>query len=312
MKTGTTDNQVVDAVKAAGVNQDRFAIMQQLASLYNRAGGDTDGLGEAAIKADERFARLRSLMKTGTTDDQVVDAVKAAGANQDRFAIIQQLASLYNRAGGDTDGLGEASIKADERFAELRSLMKTGTTDDQVVDAVKAIAMKCDATFWKNYNKLVTYKNAHLNTAIVEVDGVSVLVVNADHDQNLYQWLSEMNGYANAYKNHSYYGVKAYMRMGSLEQLALEEIGVTFDPKLHNNAMNARIKKTQIDRSTEHHGAESVDTGVALRGDDSVGDTQLDQQANQLAAAAAAAAAKQRRREQREQRQRERNQQGGD
>ena len=77
--------------------------------------------------------------------------------------------------------------------------------------------------------------------------------------------------------------------------------------------MDARIQKTHIDRNTEHHGAESVDTGVALRGDDSVGDTQLDQQANQLAAAAAAAAAaKQRRREQREQRQRERNQQGGD
>ena len=91
--------------------------------------------------------------------------------------------------------------------------------------------------------------------------------------------------------------------MGSLEQLVLSEIGVTFDPQLHHKAMDARIQKTHIDRQTKHHGAESVNTGVALR--DRIGGAQLDQQANQLAAAAAA---KQRRREQRQLRQ----QQGGD
>ena len=93
-----------------------------------------------------------------------------------------------------------------------------------------------------------------------------------------------------------HWGVRAFERMGSLEQLALEDIGVTFDPQLHNKAMDARIQNTHIDRQTKHHGAKTVDTGVALRG--RIGGAQLDRQANQLADAAA----KQQRREQRRQR----------
>ena len=54
-------------------------------------------------------------------------------------------------------------------------------------------------------------------------------------------WLNTQNGYHYANNMDEYgCGVKAYKRMGSIEQLALEGIGVTFDPNLHKKAMNIR------------------------------------------------------------------------
>lgn len=62
----------------------------------------------------------------------------------------------------------------------------------------------------------------------------------------LKQWIEVMNGYSNhmEYKDIEY-GLKAYKMMGSIEQLALAEKRVCFNPVLYGEA-NTNAKKSKM------------------------------------------------------------------
>ena len=296
-----TEERAIEIVEITAMAQEesgeRLSLLSKIAAKYNANDGDVESIMPNILD----LAKLYKCTKERAIEIVEITAI-AQEESGERSRITSKLAKLYNRSDSVQDGLD--AIRQDSRFKVLTQLYGTS---ERAEAAVVKLANQTNATFWKYYELLVKYKKEHNKDAMVVVDGKSILVVNQDHDDALGKWLLEMNGYANEYNNRSYYGVKAYMRMGSIEQLALEEIGVTFDPQLHHKAMNARIKKTYINRHTEHHGAKSVNTVVALRGDDSViGDAHLDQQANQLALN------KQRRQERRLEQQRQRQQQGGD
>ena len=59
-----------------------------------------------------------------------------------------------------------------------------------------------------------------------------------------------MNGYRKSVGDDSVnYGVKAYLRMGSIEQIALSELGVSFDPDIHEKAMDLRLSNKMQKKS---------------------------------------------------------------
>jgi hypothetical protein len=98
---------------------------------------------------------------------------------------------------------------------------------------VQNAASRCDTTFWRNYVNLKKYRKDN-PTDVVVVDGESVLTVDTIAE-------NAMNGYRKSVGEESInYGVKAYMRMGTIEQIALSELDVSFDPDTHKKAMDLR------------------------------------------------------------------------
>lgn len=75
--------------------------------------------------------------------------------------------------------------------------------------------------------------------------------------QDLHDWLVTQNGHRKGYgvvgKEYCC-GVKAYERMGSIEQLALLRLNVTFDTTLHEKAMGKRLKNKAKEGVTEGRG----------------------------------------------------------
>ena len=67
---------------------------------------------------------------------------------------------------------------------------------------------------------------------------------------SLHAWMTHMNGYRKWVGDDSVnYGVKAYLRMGSIEQIALSELGVSFDHDTHKKAMAIRLSNKMQKKS---------------------------------------------------------------
>ena len=164
-----------------------------------------------------------------------------AASSQVRFGdlggLMNKLASIYNNAGGE-EGNGLTTIDSSPMLDQLATLFPGGK--EAALKAVLNTASQCDKTFWRRFGQLKKHKENNRDN-VVNVNGIEVLTIESEIDLKLALWLNTQNGYHYANNMDEYgCGVKAYKRMGSIEQLALEGIGVTFDPNLHKKAMNIR------------------------------------------------------------------------
>ena len=209
----------------------RLTLLSQLGAKRNR--------GEE-ITADE-LAQLVASLADGTSDDDAMAMIQnQAEVQRENGERLGQIGSLLNQLAAKQNR-GE-EITADE-LAQLKLSLADGTSDEDAMDMINNVASRCDETFCRRFGQLKKYKENN-HDDVVNVNGVNVLTIESDRskfDSNLGAWLNTQNGYHYA-NNMSEYecGVKAYKRMGSIEQLALEGIGVTFDPNLHKKAMNIR------------------------------------------------------------------------
>ena len=264
-----TKEEAMEMIKGVALLQDdgrdRLTLLQQLAAEYNRTGGEVN---------KEELKKLLKLLKDERTEKEAMDMIKGVALLQDdggkRLVLFSQLASLYNKKGGE-DGEGREAIKRDNRLAELVNLMSDGTTPEMAIDVIVNIADQCSKTFWTNLDKLKKYREAFPDDVVeVDVNGEMVKVLTIDTRRNnechcLHDWLVTQNGHRNAKgETEDNWGFKAYKRMGSIEQLALSGIDVTFDTKnkVHQKAMDKRLGvKTKKGVSEERSGFMDLLTG---------------------------------------------------
>ena len=135
----------------------------------------------------------------------------------------------------------------------------------------------------------------------------SVLVVNQGNDGALGKWLNEMCGHSKKYLPNwvPHWGVRAFERMGSIEQLALADLEVTFDPRLHELALKASNENTASDKHSNRHGDKTLNTGKSLRDSSSDGNDAVLRDRERLTR-------QKEERRQRRQRERQQQQEGGD
>jgi len=212
-------------------------------------------------------SHIKAMIKTiatklGKKKDQVFDSLKrikkAQSDGGDRLSLLNKLASLYNKKGGE-EGEGLNAITEDSRLGELVSLMSGDTT--MAIDAIVKLASRCDKTFWNNFEKLKKYRKDYPDDVVeVEVnrEKVKVLTIDTNKYSRLHDWLVMQNGHRAEYgvtsDNDDHWGIKAYERMGSIEQLALSGIDVTFIPALHQKAMIKRDEEKQTKADMEKTG----------------------------------------------------------
>ena len=239
----------------------------------------------AAQMPDTRFRHLlpsyiKSMIKRissalGKTPKQVFDSLKrikkAQKENGERLGklggMMKKLASKYNNASSEEEGL--AAINEDPMLDELALLFPGGK--QAALEAVLNTANSCSKSFWENFKKLKKYRKDFPDDVVeVEVNGDMVKVLTIDTSRNiesndLNSWLVTQNGHRNAKGgNDDNWGFKAYKRMGSIEQLALSDIDVTFDTEneVHQKAMDKRLGvKTKKGVSEERSGFMDLLTG---------------------------------------------------
>lgn len=246
LKDGSTEDDAVRAVintaAAQVTNGENLSLLSRVAALYNANGGKV-----ATIKSeiDELMAKYKY------TKDEAIEMVINTAAAQDKngtlLTCMTELQKLYNNEGGGT-GRGLEAISEDRRLDDMVRLMKKGSRE-KAIRIIESRATKCDATFWDKIRKLEKYIADHPD-CIVRVGDIDCVTVPDEYrkgkkDKSIHslgKWLNFMNGYTTKYDTDSTrsYGVVAYKRMGSIEQLTLDSLKVCFDPVTHKEAMRIR------------------------------------------------------------------------
>eukprot|EP00984_Skeletonema_dohrnii_P018464 scaffold8637_cov153-Skeletonema_dohrnii-CCMP3373.AAC.14 len=236
--------------------QHKMALLHRLAKKYNNAEGEEDGLAledgrdaAASLWDDEDF---NTYCRIANLDRAVaIQKVKNMATAQDKMALLYRLAKKYNNAEGEEDGLAledgrdaAASLWDDEDF---NTYCRIANLDRAVaIQKVKNTAMSYNDTFWRNFEELKIYLDTHPGD-IRTIEGKNIVTIKKDRlDRNnrvysyLYNWLYAMNGYS----THGNYGFVAHQRPGSVEYEALSELGVSFDDRLNEEALNERLRSS--------------------------------------------------------------------
>jgi len=243
---GKTPKQVFDSLKRIKKARERFSLLSDLATVYNQAGGGETGVA-AVEKEKKKLNKLKSLLVDSSL---AIDMVKNTAEKHERLGnlggMMNKLASTYNNASSEEEGL--AAINKDPKLDELALLFPGGK--QAALEAVLNTANSCSKSFWENFKKLKKYRKDFPGDVVeVEVNGDMVKVLTIDTSRNseshsLHQWLVTQNGHRYAKgETEDNWGFKAYKRMGSIEQLALSGIDVTFDTEneVHQKAMDKRL-----------------------------------------------------------------------
>jgi len=178
----------------------------------------------------------RSLMKIQKNQKESGERLGKLGG------LMSKLASIFNNAGGE-EGNGLATINNNRMLDELALLFPGGK--EAAINAIAKLANRCNKTFWRRYNELKKYREDFPDDV---VDGILTIDMKRENGKykDLHDWLVTQNGHlkANGFSdnNDNHWGIKAYERMGSIEQLALLRMNVTFDTALHDKAMKKRLK----------------------------------------------------------------------
>ena len=254
---GKTPKQVFDSLKRIKKAQEGLSLLNKLASVYN-----TNNQSESSIRGTRDMKKVCKLH--GCTEDEAVESVKNTARAQSDFSdlggMMNKLACKYNDASSEEDGL--AAINKDPMLDALALLFPGGK--EAALKAVLNTANRCSKTFWENFKKLKKYRKDFPDDVVeVEVNGEMVKVLTIDNGKDarkhhgLHLWLSTQNGHRYAKKEGEYgCSIKAYKRMGSIEQLALSGINVTFDTKnkVHQKAMEKRVDNIAKDSLDEEVG----------------------------------------------------------
>jgi len=120
---------VRNSKKAQKVNGKRLVVLNELAGVYNKAGG-----GKTGVAAVEKEKRKLSKLKSSLIDDSLaIEMIKNTAAAQGGLVLLSQLAGVYNATeGNESDKL--LVVEGDDR---LEILMKSYKIDDKA----KAIEM---------------------------------------------------------------------------------------------------------------------------------------------------------------------------
>eukprot|EP00986_Skeletonema_menzelii_P016537 scaffold14918_cov87-Skeletonema_menzelii.AAC.1 len=177
---------------------------------------------------------------------QVMDHIRKCSDNHERqkkiLSLLPQLAKRSNRG---EDGV---TIKDDNDFKMFCQL--TQLHPDKAIARVEKTAKRYKETFRKYFNQLEQYMVRYPNHMEI-VGDEKILIIDDDVDEyhNLSQWLKAMVGYLKVYANNEQqYGIMAYEEMGSVERMALENIGVCFNPEKFKKAMDQRQTKRLSDK----------------------------------------------------------------
>jgi hypothetical protein len=206
---------------------------------------------------------IRGLSTTLGQDPDVVlkklQRMKTAQDNNgEMMSGLHYLAKVFNKATGDIEDR-QNEVRNDLKFM---SFMKASGRDHTLetdckaaIEAVMKTARAYDKTFWKNFAKLVAYIGAHPND-FVTIGDVDILVIDSSKNSEEYialkEWMEVMNGYtAHMEITEHAYGLKAYKMMGSIEQQALAENCVCFNPVLYEEALviakTRKMSSNQVD-----------------------------------------------------------------
>jgi len=259
LKDGSDRTSALEMIKGVAMVQDeggeRLALLQQLASMYNK---------NPSSITNDKLDELIELLKDGSDRTSALEMIKGVALVQDeggeRLALLQQLASEYNHAGGGAKG--RRAIEG-SNLKRLVTLMTRHGDKDMVVKKIEKLAQKCDVTFWNNYKQLVAYKKKH---GMVTVGKDKVLYVHralAKNNEytNLYEWLTSMVNYSGVEGdrlNQNKYGVVAHERVGSIEYNALVDLGVVFN---NDSLMSAAHKKIEDDRRKDSGNTSNIEGG---------------------------------------------------
>jgi hypothetical protein len=222
-----------------------LGLQQQLAALFRSTGDEASG--RIAVVRHPDFAKFRTLSRLD--EDASIESVKAASQNLDSLAIRHRLAKVYNNAESIQDGCGINAVQCDGDFEEFRKV--SGLSPEKAIARVVEIASGYCNTFWSNLNDLKVYRDTYAYDVMI-VDGKCILTVDEHRSGRKYaylnRWMMSMNGYSKKFKeNEQEYGIKAYQQMGTLEQIALAELDVCFDPDTMKKAMEKRTRERLIE-----------------------------------------------------------------
>lgn len=227
----------------------RFRASQRLPYIASLLPKDVTSLDSLSAELKCNIDAISSTLKKPT--ERVFQSLLKYQSAQDKMALLHRLAKKYNNAEGEEDGLAledgrdaAASLWDDEDF---NTYCRIANLDRAVaIQKVKNTAMSYNDTFWRNFEELKIYLDTHPGD-IRTIEGKNIVTIKKDRlDRNnrvysyLYNWLYAMNGYS----THGNYGFVAHQRPGSVEYEALSELGVSFDDRLNEEALNERLRSS--------------------------------------------------------------------
>jgi molybdopterin converting factor small subunit len=256
-----TTDVVLGKLQRMKIAQDNNGRMQTVASSLR------DTTSSYSELSPEVQSMVRELSNTLNEEPgavlQKLQGIKIAQVNNGKKLSslnhsLHHLAKVFNDAPGDI-GERQNEVRDDPKFM---SFMKasgrdhTSETDCKAaIEEVMKTARAYDKTFWTNFAELVAYIRAHPDDFETIGDDV-ILVIDISRNREKYKplkrWVEVMNGYTK-HKNYeeNAYGLKAYEMMGSIEQLALVDKGVCFNPELYGeantNAQEGKFSGNQAD-----------------------------------------------------------------
>jgi len=184
------------------------------------------------------------------TPDVLFQCLLKIARNQRRNSHMHQLAKLLDDCGDDDDDDGVHALVNRKEFQNYCRI--SGLDTEVVLQRVKDISLSYNKTFWRNYQQLVSYVETYPNDTVSVGDENIVTIdesINGGKYKYLSAWLKVMSGHSK--KNHESeksYGYKAYQHMGSIEQKALEDKGVSFDPSMFSRAIEIRVRNNVSNR----------------------------------------------------------------
>ncbi|KAL7497240.1 hypothetical protein ACHAWT_005349 [Skeletonema menzelii] len=248
-----TVKEVRSHLTAKGVPSDVISIrkiraghrLHYVASLFPKDVSSLHGLSnelKCMIKATSSILNK--------TPDVLFQCLLKIARNQRRNSHMHQLAKLLDDCGDDDDDDGVHALVNCKEFQNYCRI--SGLDTEVVLQRVKDISLSYNKTFWRNYQQLVSYVETYPNDTVSVGDENIVTIdetINGGKYKYLSAWLKVMSGYSK--KNHESengYGYKAYQHMGSIEQKALEDKGVSFDPSMFSRAIEIRVRNNVSNR----------------------------------------------------------------
>jgi len=185
---------------------------------------------KSCVISHSDFARY--LTVSGLDEDAAIDTVKAASLKLESVALRHRLAKVYNNAGVDV-------LENHDDFKEYCNV--SGLDRDDAIERLSEVARGYCETFWANFNALKDY-HATYPSHVMNVEGKRILIVESEGKYNtLYLWVMTMSGYYEKSASTRSYGFCAFQHMGSVEQIALAGLDVSFDPDALKKALDTRI-----------------------------------------------------------------------
>ena len=201
-------------------------------------------------------ALMDSLDKTRDAILKSLHRIKnAQDANGDHRKLTSKLARIYNDNGGDEVGR-KAVTNGDGKQLFIQYSQLYNNDLIAAMEMVVKFAEKCDATFWRNYAKLVKYKddNEFAMVDILDDEGENKSVLFVYTTDELYAWFCEQVNYEGStglrrtVVNCGYH-VKAWERIGSTEYNVLLNLEASFSNE-DNRKANENEKKRRRNASS--------------------------------------------------------------